>query len=88
MADVELYCLQCIKSYIRGLKKPLENDDPEDLFTKGALWAANCIEDHLDVVFSMANGELHIFIKDDPNLPEVMKENVRNKLDKTKHINL
>lgn len=77
----EIQYLQWVKSYITGLKEPFQNDDPEDQFNKGVLWAAERIENHLTAIIEFISNASDV-------MPEVMEENVRNKLDKTKHINL
>lgn len=58
MPDIELHYLQMVKSYISGLKMPLETDDPEDMFNKGALWAANRIEEHIEDLCKYATDKL------------------------------
>lgn len=77
MPDSHVY-LQWVKSYLRGLMEPLKADDQEEPWVKGAIWAIEKVEDHLQAIFYFINQYssegIFMDLGDDPNLPEVIRE--------------
>ena len=77
MPDSYVY-LQWVKSYLRGLMAPLKVDDQEEPWVKGATWAIEKVEDHLEVILHCINlyssEGTFMDLGNDPNLPEVIRE--------------